>query len=193
MQSIKNLTAEKDHPHLRGEYYQGENLEKLLKGSPPLAWGIHSKHCRPCELPRITPTCVGNTPRSCRRCRSPKDHPHLRGEYCVSNSAICWVTGSPPLAWGILSIKRSKKLLDRITPTCVGNTLWNTKHRSDREDHPHLRGEYVRDAIANSLIWGSPPLAWGIPTPGLSVTIALGITPTCVGNTRRNSQRLQAF
>ncbi len=47
-----------------------------------------------------------------------------------------------------------------------------------------MRGEYR----PKHLVWregeGLPPHAWGIPQPSSYIFISVGITPTCVGNTR---------
>ncbi len=51
----------RDHPHLRGEYFNFAS--ELLTGD------------------RITPTCVGNTEGISPGSNYNKDHPHLRGEY----------------------------------------------------------------------------------------------------------------
>ena len=50
--------------------------------------------------------------------------------------------GSPPLAWGILSIDYLPDGRIRITPTCVGNTSRPVTVVLPFKDHPHLRGEY---------------------------------------------------
>ena len=91
--------------------------------------------------------------------------------------------GSPPLAWGIL---RGLKMLDfiaRITPTCVGNTFVSRRNHYGKQDHPHLRGEYLICYIHNLSFEGSPPLAWGILSDNPTKAHIIRITPTCVGNT----------
>ena len=51
----------RDHPRLRGEYNRELEGKPPLKGSPPLARGIHN----PSDIYRcsvgITPACAGNT------------------------------------------------------------------------------------------------------------------------------------
>ena len=73
--------------------------------------------------------------------------------------------------------------MDRITPTCVGNTPWDWTEASSQEDHPHLRVEYQKHDLQILLIAGSPPLAWGILDHAADEVDHARITPTCVGNT----------
>ena len=152
-----------DHPHLCGEYESSKAELAAWKGSPPPAWGIliglttmqATQRIAPHTwgIPRftkccsrragITPTCVGNT-------KTPKtveqvieDHPHLRGEYQGKSHKHQNKQGSPPLAWGILELLKKSLEDDRITPTCVGNTIELTGRSMALRDHPHLRGEYT--------------------------------------------------
>ena len=91
----------RDHPRLRGEYYQNMvNFQSRL-GSPPLARGILCDNAHINKVDRITPACAGNTA-SGRTARIPYlDHPRLRGEYPLMLSVTLPITGSPPLARGI--------------------------------------------------------------------------------------------
>ncbi|RZM16724.1 hypothetical protein LDELB18P1_0769 [Lactobacillus delbrueckii] len=116
-------SSEKDHPHLRGEYTTQSRSKPQTPGSPPLAWGIRTFQKRLGNEERITPTCVGNTKVFYQDNDVGKDHPHLRGEYLVRCLTMVETKGSPPLAWGILSFKSAFIFRERITPTCVGNTL----------------------------------------------------------------------
>ncbi|EFK31507.1 hypothetical protein HMPREF9264_0722 [Lactobacillus delbrueckii subsp. bulgaricus PB2003/044-T3-4] len=128
---------ERDH-----QYIVRVAVSTMIKGSPPLAWGIPSSTASNWPALRITPTCVGNT----RWCTIPGssawDHPHLRGEYIVMLVLSAWPTGSPPLAWGIHDYRDDGGNKMRITPTCVGNTHPVPLFIQFHEDHPHLRGEY---------------------------------------------------
>ena len=172
-----------DHPHLRGEYSLAMVLRPMIRGSPPLAWGILCFGAITAPILRITPTCVGNTSRQSYLKVHVQDHPHLRGEYrsCLVALLVSW--GSPPLAWGIPDHHVSSSKRDGITPTCVGNTV-TTRHRATvAEDHPHLRGEYRGCSIDQASDLGSPPLAWGIHWETKKGHWELRITPTCVGNT----------
>ena len=154
-----------------------------MKGSPPLAWGIPVCVFDISQTERITPTCVGNTSRPQQGCARVKDHPHLRGEYVTIGPTWATIEGSPPLAWGIHFAFSHNSSSSRITPTCVGNTIFANSQNTRFEDHPHLRGEYTTSLFTTANSKGSPPLAWGIPRPGDVCELLEGITPTCVGNT----------
>ncbi len=91
-----------DHPHLRGEYYLRDQEGQERVGSPPLAWGIQFMRKYFNWTDGITPTCVGNTHCTDGWSGRRRDHPHLRGEYWLSDRALFPKLGSPPLAWGIL-------------------------------------------------------------------------------------------
>ena len=93
------------------------------------------------------------------------------------------MTGSPPLARGILGLLRGIRLVSRITPACAGNTQLLRGCFYIRRDHPRLRGEYA--ALVNTVCRkiGSPPLARGIRFTCLLKFIRHRITPACAGNT----------
>ena len=135
------------------------------------------------SLPRITPTCVGNTVINRLNYSNFEDHPHLRGEYCSPVVLSLSKAGSPPLAWGIPGDTACTAHHAGITPTCVGNTRAQDLLSLAVKDHPHLRGEYLPSLIKNTRVEGSPPLAWGILSHLLSSKKQSRITPTCVGNT----------
>ena len=73
----------RDHPRLRGEYYEVYKKYVNDEGSPPLARGIpQSWKYRP-ACRGITPACAGNTKVSTMRRKKQGDHPRLRGEYLL--------------------------------------------------------------------------------------------------------------
>ena len=88
----------------------------------------------------------------------------MRGEYPVVVTASVVVTGSPPLARGILPIASVN-----IPVT---------------EDHPRLRGEYTLRNKSSFRCMGSPPLARGIRKYCREMGYTHGITPACAGNTQ---------
>ena len=112
---------------------------------------------------RFTPTCVGNTLK------------HLKSDPPPP--------GSPPHAWGILSITEQKCPLSAVHPHMRGeydggwhngpSIIGSPPHawgiRSDLpfqcrrvSVHPHMRGEYNIPADGKTWNNGSPPHAWGI-------------------------------
>ncbi len=118
-------------------------------------------------------------------------HPHLRGEYDPVRARRCAAGGSPPPAWGIHPQLGPDPDRRRFTPTCVGNTPHATASRPRESVHPHLRGEYVLDALREAWDAGSPPPAWGIRYADAVEHASQRFTPTCVGNT--HSPEVSAF
>src|SRR5437588_371449 len=93
---------------------------------------------------RFTPTRVGNT--------------------SWASTTLSASSGSPPHAWGIRDRRRDGGPGCRFTPTRVGNTLRPAIPAGECTVHPHTRGEYYQCGHIWSLLSGSPPHAWGIPT-----------------------------
>ena len=81
----------------------------------------------------------------------------------------------PPHAWGIQRAAHAAGRLRRFIPTCVGNTGRRTCKNQCRAVHPHMRGEYEKNAAHFQWHYGSSPHAWGIRKgsgkTGLSITV----------------------
>ncbi len=127
----------------------------------------------------------------------------MRGEYLV----VIWLTlpisGSPPHAWGILTLSMVFCNFSRFTPTCVGNTPTSPGERLIYAVHPHMRGEYVTPRIPCLVVFRFTPTCVGntsseLPrrgviavhphmrgeyAPSATVPYTIRFTPTCVGNT----------
>ena len=176
--------SSRDHPHVCGEYSPISLVSSQLTVSPPRVWGIQKTNCQGVSAPRITPTCVGNTPPPPRRQYSIRDHPHVCGEYRQRGDFIDPASGSPPRVWGIQALLVANMGIIRITPTCVGNTPGEEFQWFDFWDHPHVCGEYEKLGIPAESAVGSPPRVWGIQNRRTSQNRGSRITPTCVGNTR---------
>ena len=117
------VAQSRDHPRLRGEYYQLLWFRQPVPGSPPLTRGIQSALIAYSVPLRITPAYAGNTespPTSFQVCW---DHPRLRGEYASIPRYENPCLGSPPLTRGILQHDRSSDRYRGITPAYAGNTL----------------------------------------------------------------------
>ena len=67
----------------------------------------------------------------------------MRGEYDILSEDEKRAIGSPPRAWGILSVLRGFVRKTRFTPTCVGNTSQSLALHLIYAVHPHVRGEYA--------------------------------------------------
>ncbi len=97
------------------------------------------------ESTRIIPTCAGNTNYHLLAIQFLEDHPHLRGEYTLTLSSFLSLIGSSPPARGILGVRQKKRKTYGIIPTCAGNTIWQFGKHGCCKDHPHLRGEYIKN------------------------------------------------
>ena len=113
----------KDHPHIHGEYQTDVAPSDNNQGSPPHTWGIPDEYEIRKDGDRITPTYMGNTSAVWPDCLAIWDHPHIHGEYQKIIYLKISIIGSPPHTWGIRNYKQTQVVLDRITPTYMGNTL----------------------------------------------------------------------
>ncbi len=130
-----------DHPHVCGEDDRSEARRSAGAGSPPRVWGRPRGDGRVGVSARITPTCVGKTPRSTVSQPWMPDHPHVCGEDRVSCAPTSEVPGSPPRVWG--RPRNACRHMDgtRIPPTCVGKTWCDALECREIQDHPHVCGE----------------------------------------------------
>ena len=101
--------------------------------------------------PRITPACAGNIHPGNILSWVPRDHPRLRGEYAPRWIMSISLSGSPPLAQGILIVVFAHDLHAGITPAYAGNTNSALHGGSLRWDHPRLRGEYACSSVPHAM------------------------------------------
>ena len=113
----------RDHPRLRGEYFDGYMGQDVILGSPPLTRGIPHMLLCTVSLCGITPAYAGNTSLPVPASPAFRDHPRLRGEYVYFIACIKLGLGSPPLTRGILSGNRFGTWCSGITPAYAGNTI----------------------------------------------------------------------
>ena len=126
---------------------------------------------------------MGNTSRPKSLKVKSKDHPHIHGEYKLKSTIPTARSGSPPHTWGIQTAALIVAITVRITPTYMGNTRGERHGKGEREDHPHIHGEYFLFAFFLKTIAGSPPHTWGIRAIAVLKVMELRITPTYMGNT----------
>ena len=132
---------------------------------------------------RFTPTRVGNTMRARYRPAAAAVHPHTRGEHAAISKQFLPVSGSPPHAWGTLSLAALNAAMMRFTPTRVGNTVKPLRSPKAYAVHPHTRGEHVFASVIRPSTNGSPPHAWGTQRGTWFRCKRKRFTPTRVGNT----------
>ena len=184
------VAQSRDHPRLRGEYYQLLWFRQPVPGSPPLTRGIQSALIAYSVPLRITPAYAGNTespPTSFQVCW---DHPRLRGEYYSTIGVAIVTAGSPPLTRGIPKGTAAQNRDYGITPAYAGNTPDSCPSRQRAWDHPRLRGEYSHPSGRVPAPPGSPPLTRGILLRTLHLVLIAGITPAYAGNTAISNSAL---
>ena len=138
--------------------------------------------CRGC---RIIPARAGFTrPDNNGRPRE-WDHPRSRGVYSVRYSVPEKMTGSSPLARGLLKDTRAGLTRRGIIPARAGFTLIPIKYLGYMRDHPRSRGVYARPAMVTRYMYGSSPLARGLPGKRVSKNPVSRIIPARAGFTFR--------
>ena len=70
----------------------------------------------------------------------------------------------------------------------MGNTSLVLHLRRQKEDHPHIHGEYTTSRVLSVTGSGSPPHTWGIRDTWHAEDGKFRITPTYMGNTNRPYQ-----
>ena len=157
-----DLSVKRDHPRMRGEYFDENKKVIVEQGSPPHARGILYEYVLSLYPIGITPACAGNTWQRSPSAVADRDHPRMRGEYSCTVISQARDTGSPPHARGIRTDCGNDGYQIGITPACAGNTLCRSSPIVAFRDHPRMRGEYAEEF--EQLLWneGSPPHARGI-------------------------------
>ncbi|SCH86445.1 Domain of uncharacterised function (DUF2825) [uncultured Clostridium sp.] len=182
-----NEIMSRDHPRLRGEYSRRSMAIRRQVGSPPLTRGIPAIIHHTEFWVGITPAYAGNTPKRHLFPSPLRDHPRLRGEYISQYDNVEDQLGSPPLTRGIPNQAQKSYVGSRITPAYAGNTPDEHVEGMATEDHPRLRGEYLKIAITQLTDKGSPPLTRGIQDRIALIADPCGITPAYAGNTLSQS------
>ena len=133
---------------------------------------------------RTIPTYTGNTASESSRSSSSRNHPHIHGEYDFCSFKHLRKKEPSPYAQGILIKLGLECFRSRNIPTCVGNTGLLHHIRRGPENHPHMRGEYLRYMNVSVSPLEPSPHAWGILRSLRIQSPDVRTIPTCVGNTR---------
>ena len=137
-----------------------------MRGSSPLARGLHPGSPDGRERGRIIPARAGFTITALDTLPSAADHPRSRGVYHhgLGYTPVC--RGSSPLARGLLRRRRSCLELRGIIPARAGFTGTCPTRPTRHGDHPRSRGVYSTRQSSRAAVKGSSPLARGL-LPGL--------------------------
>ena len=134
---------------------------------------------------RIIPARAGFTIVSGQIKNDRRDHPRSRGVYGWCSSSHCALSGSSPLARGLLGDVGHFVAGQGIIPARAGFTCVSSPSTRRRTDHPRSRGVYPTADELNKGIHGSSPLARGLPYSLVLPGVWRGIIPARAGFTYR--------
>ena len=132
-----------DHPRSRGVYSVPPSLSPLRLGSSPLARGLPCGKENQRSSSRIIPARAGFTSLVFLSPRWWADHPRSRGVYLLLGLIL-------PVLGGII-------------PARAGFTSARSPRASLSSDHPRSRGVYESSQKGDYRVYGSSPLARGLP------------------------------
>ena len=142
--SMPRQVGKTDHPRSRGVYYEDMRTKLQVEGSSPLARGLPHLGDELVHPPGIIPARAGFTSLPTDFSQGGADHPRSRGVYVRDRAKRFGLSGSSPLARGLLILLADLRRLARIIPARAGFTEVGLLGVSCRTDHPRSRGVYVR-------------------------------------------------
>ena len=172
-----------DHPHGRGENSLIIRLRPVKPGPSPRAWGKRFLPIQTAGYSRTIPTGVGKTTARMQLGSCAADHPHGRGENICWTIASSAVNGPSPRAWGKRLNRRARQRDIRTIPTGVGKTDHLSNVLRLFSDHPHGRGENLRNGVRSLFRAGPSPRAWGKLWSAFGLFTRPRTIPTGVGKT----------
>ena len=133
----------RDHPRSRGVYALIVTAGPITAGSSPLARGLHRVEFRDSYKKRIIPARAGFTVYHAPPVGYPADHPRSRGVYDNPAPVSGGISGSSPLARGLLHLRDERAYLLGIIPARAGFTSSHPSWPPGAPDHPRSRGVYT--------------------------------------------------
>ena len=152
-------------------------------GSSPLARGLHHGGQHLAGQGRIIPARAGFTFDLIFLDRCVGDHPRSRGVYSDSPRTPATLSGSSPLARGLLRLSGDDAGDVGIIPARAGFTFWPCASTCPAADHPRSRGVYPSSTASGASRTGSSPLARGLRASRLRGLIVGRIIPARAGFT----------
>ena len=181
IQIVSQHGLTRDHPRSRGVYQATLRCDVAYGGSSPLARGLRVP-IHPDRLERrIIPARAGFTAWPAARSCTSWDHPRSRGVYSSGCLASQRRAGSSPLARGLHGRTWLTVPEGRIIPARAGFTRVVQQDTSVGRDHPRSRGVYVPITLMAIFLFGSSPLARGLPGRLLMIHHGWGIIPARAG------------
>ena len=156
------MGVKRDHPRSRGVYSRGKRAAMMRCGSSPLARGLRGFLFSGVRGIRIIPARAGFTSPSATASGHPGDHPRSRGVYGSQIHTWATMSGSSPLARGLLLLVNIAVCCIGIIPARAGFTRHHGWRRIHRPDHPRSRGVYRLTLRPGVRMSGSSPLARGL-------------------------------
>ena len=132
-----------DHPRSRGVYVYGMEGRHGHVGSSPLARGLPLGGRLRTHHIGIIPARAGFTQPHPNSVPNERDHPRSRGVYALWKILLILLSGSSPLARGLLVIRRTMTCTSGIIPARAGFTPQQDGRTSPAPDHPRSRGVYA--------------------------------------------------
>ena len=158
-----------DHPRSRGVYADGLLISVYVL--------------------RIIPARAGFTGGRRRSGSGTWDHPRSRGVYGILPALSRTEYGSSPLARGLHPICQRDKIGVRIIPARAGFTERRPESAAHAQDHPRSRGVYINPGTWTGDMYGSSPLARGLPGISQVNRLHTGIIPARAGFTAQSGSR----
>ena len=152
----------RDHPRSRGVYCPKCWSATTRSGSSPLARGLQDPRVRCRRLEGIIPARAGFTPYPASHAPGNEDHPRSRGVYISVFLNAPDVSGSSPLARGLLLGRLLAARPLGIIPARAGFTAGRRPSGCATTDHPRSRGVYDWSGHVRARVDGSSPLARGL-------------------------------
>ena len=186
---LPGFFAEGDHPRIRGEHLDSENLTTITPGSSPHTRGAQTpRNARPSRS-GIIPAYAGSTQATLRWRHSRPDHPRIRGEHQPSDNRRRTLAGSSPHTRGARRHRHPRRGRRGIIPAYAGSTRGSARRAHRTGDHPRIRGEHgdAIDGVGDED--GSSPHTRGARFSRDTDTPAIGIIPAYAGSTGRRPRR----
>ena len=89
------------------------------------------------------------------------DHPHAYGDKTTQSQENQQTLGSSPRVWGQVELIDELGELERIIPTRMGTSLFQSNTLTEDKDHPHAYGDKSMVYSLKSYHNISSPRVWG--------------------------------
>ena len=177
------LTAQKDHPRIRGEHRPRGFRSAPGPGSSPHTRGALCRSLLTVSVSRIIPAYAGSTGRRSTGCCGCRDHPRIRGEHRLD---IPWpqaMQGSSPHTRGAHLHPIDIGFQLRIIPAYAGSTRTSQDPCAANRDHPRIRGEHKTFSRIWNSTSGSSPHTRGAHPAASHHALEERIIPAYAGST----------